>query len=87
MPLFTLILKAHLTTKYEIIYQILKWKNQITALFGVHSHVKKKMLSILAGTNLSLGSSEWVMVITRIGGEEVNIHVLTDLQDKVKSPA
>jgi len=30
MPLFTLILKAHLTTKYEIIYQILKWKNQIT---------------------------------------------------------
>jgi hypothetical protein len=24
MPFFTLILKAHLTTKYEIIYQILK---------------------------------------------------------------
>ena len=68
MPLFTLILKAHLTTKYEIIYQILKWKNQITALFEVHSYVKKKMLCIMAGTNLSLGSSEWVLVITRTGG-------------------
>jgi len=47
MPLFTLILKAHLTTKYEIIHQILKWKNQITALFEVHSYVKKEN-----GTNL-----------------------------------
>jgi hypothetical protein len=37
MPLFTLILKVHLTTKYEIIYHTLKWKDQITALFEVHS--------------------------------------------------
>jgi hypothetical protein len=52
MPLLTLILKAHLTTKYEIIYMILKWKNQITALFEAHSYVKKEMLYVLAGTNL-----------------------------------
>lgn len=37
--------------------------------------------------SVSLWSGEWVQVITRIGGEEVSIHVLTDLQDKVKSPA
>lgn len=52
MPLFTLILNAHLTTKYEIIYQILKLKNQKADLSEGHSYVKKKMLHILAGTNL-----------------------------------
>jgi hypothetical protein len=52
MPLFTLIINTHLTTKYEITYQMLKWKNQITALSEVHSYVKKKMLYIMAGINL-----------------------------------
>lgn len=88
MPLLTLILKAHLTTKYEIIYMILKWKNQITALFEAHSYVKKEMLCVLAGTNLwAWGLVSRCKQSQGLGGEDVNIHVLRDLDDKVKIPA